>query len=97
MMGHTCSRAGNPEQGVHHGRVYHYSGGLTVLPTTRRPERAAALTAIGVDHVIGDDGEIAPKVRAIIPTGVEVALELVGTPTLPDTLHATAQLDAVER
>ncbi len=64
--------------------------GLTVLSTTRRPDRAAALTAIGVDHVIVDDGEIAPKVREIAPAGVEVALELVGTPTLPDTLHATA-------
>ena len=64
--------------------------GLTVLSTTRRPERADALTAIGVDHVIVDDGAIAPKVRAIVPAGVELALELVGTPTLPDTLRATA-------
>ncbi|MBV9788175.1 MAG: zinc-binding dehydrogenase [Chloroflexi bacterium] len=64
--------------------------GLTVISTTRRPDRAAVLTALGVDHVIIDDGEIAPKVREIIPAGVEVALELVGTPTLPDTLRATA-------
>jgi NADPH:quinone reductase-like Zn-dependent oxidoreductase len=64
--------------------------GLTILSTTRRPERADVLTAIGVDHVIVDDGEIAPKVRAIVPAGVEAALELVGTPTLPDTLRATA-------
>lgn len=64
--------------------------GLTVLSTTRRADRAAALTAIGVDHVLIDDGEIAPKVRAIVPAGVELALELVGTPTLPDTLRAAA-------
>jgi NADPH:quinone reductase-like Zn-dependent oxidoreductase len=64
--------------------------GLTVLATTRRPERSDALKAIGVDHVVVDDGEIAPKVRAIIPAGVQAALELVGTPTLPDTLRATA-------
>lgn len=64
--------------------------GLTVISTTRRPDRAAVLTALGVDHVIVDDGEIAPKVREIAPAGVEVALELVGTPTLPDTLRATA-------
>jgi NADPH:quinone reductase-like Zn-dependent oxidoreductase len=64
--------------------------GLAVLSTTRRPERAAVLTAIGVDHVIVDNGEIASKVRTIVPAGVEVALELVGTPTLPDTLRATA-------
>jgi NADPH:quinone reductase len=64
--------------------------GLTVLSTTRRPDRAAVLQAIGVDYVIVDDGEIASKVREIVPAGVEVALELVGTPTLPDTLRATA-------
>ena len=64
--------------------------GLTILSTTRRPDRAAVLRAIGVDHVIVDDGEIAPKVREIVPAGVAIALELVGTPTLPDTLRATA-------
>jgi NADPH:quinone reductase-like Zn-dependent oxidoreductase len=64
--------------------------GLTVFSTTRRPDRTAALKAIGVDHVIVDDGAIASKVREIVPAGVEVALELVGTPTLPDTLRATA-------
>jgi NADPH:quinone reductase-like Zn-dependent oxidoreductase len=61
----------------------------TVLATTRQPERAAALRAHGVDHVIVDDGQIASAVRAIVPAGVDAALELVGTPTLPDTLRAT--------
>jgi NADPH:quinone reductase-like Zn-dependent oxidoreductase len=63
--------------------------GLTVLSTTRRPERASVLEGIGVDHVVIDDGEIAAKVRAIVPAGVQVALELVGAGTLPDTLRAT--------
>ena len=64
--------------------------GLTVLSTTRRPDRAAVLTALGVDHIIVDDGAIAATVREKIPGGVSLALELVGTPTLPDTLRATA-------
>jgi NADPH2:quinone reductase len=64
--------------------------GLTVLSTTRRPERAAVLEEIGVDHVVIDDGEIAAKVRALVPAGVQAALELVGARTLPDTLRATA-------
>src|SRR5213082_2488917 len=42
--------------------------GLTILSTTRQPDRVASLEAIGVD----------------------AALELVGTNTLPDTLRATA-------
>lgn len=63
--------------------------GATVLATTRQPERAAALRAHGLDHVIVDDGQVARAVRAIFPGGVDTALELVGTPTLPDTLRAT--------
>lgn len=63
--------------------------GMTVLSTTRNPGRAAALLAIGVEHVLIDDGDIAGQVRAILPGGVDAALELVGTPTLPDTLRST--------
>jgi NADPH:quinone reductase-like Zn-dependent oxidoreductase len=63
--------------------------GATVLATTRQPERAEALRAHGVDHAIVDDGHVARAVRAIVPEGVDAALELVGTPTLPDTLRAT--------
>jgi NADPH:quinone reductase-like Zn-dependent oxidoreductase len=64
--------------------------GLTVLSTTRQPDRVAPLEAIGVDHVLVDDGDVATKARAIVSDGVEAALELVGTNTLPDTLRATA-------
>jgi NADPH:quinone reductase-like Zn-dependent oxidoreductase len=63
--------------------------GLVVISTTRRPDRVAALSEIGVDHPIIDDGAISALVRSIIPGGVDAALELVGTPTLPDTLRAT--------
>lgn len=62
---------------------------MTVIATTRSAAKAAALEAIGVDHVVIDDGDIAAKVRAIIPEGVAGALELVGTPTLHDTLRCT--------
>jgi len=41
--------------------------GLTVLSTTRQPDRVAALEAIGVDHVFLDDGHIAAQARAIVP------------------------------
>lgn len=63
--------------------------GMTVLATTRSPAKAAALEEIGVDHVLIDDGEVAAQVRRIRPDGVDGAIELVGTPTLPDTLRAT--------
>ncbi len=63
--------------------------GLTVAATTRRPDRIGTLEAIGVDHAIVDRGSVAPAVREIAPDGVDSAIELVGTPTLRDTLLAT--------
>lgn len=63
--------------------------GLTVLSTTRSATKADDLTRVGVDHVLLDDGDVARQVRAILPEGVDTALELVGTPSLPDTLRAT--------
>ncbi|MEO1065472.1 MAG: zinc-binding alcohol dehydrogenase family protein [Actinomycetota bacterium] len=62
---------------------------MTVLSTTRNPDRAEVLRQIGVDHPLVDDGEVATQVRDLLPDGVDTALELVGTPTLPDTLRAT--------
>ncbi|GIM94841.1 zinc-binding alcohol dehydrogenase family protein [Paractinoplanes toevensis] len=59
--------------------------GLTVLSTTRNSSKAGALQA---DHVLIDDGDVAAQVRRIYPDGVDKALELVGTPTLPDTLRS---------
>jgi NADPH2:quinone reductase len=63
--------------------------GATVFATTRQPERLEILREHGVDHPLRDDGDIAKQVREIAPEGVDAALELVGTPTLPDTLKAT--------
>ena len=62
---------------------------MTVLSTTRNPHRADTLRSIGVDHPLVDDGNVATQVRSIFPDGVDAALELIGTPTLPDTLRAT--------
>ncbi len=63
--------------------------GATVLSTTRQPERADALRTHGVDYPLVDTGEVAPLARELFPDGVDAALELVGTPTLPDTLAST--------
>lgn len=64
--------------------------GLTVLSTTRSQSKAAALRAVGVTHVLIDDGQVARQVRELYPEGVNGAIELVGTPTLPDTLASVA-------
>ncbi|TDD61700.1 NADPH:quinone reductase [Kribbella antibiotica] len=60
--------------------------GLSVVSTTRRLDRTDKLTTLGVDHVVLDTGAVAEQVRKIVPGGVDVALELVGAPTLADTL-----------
>jgi len=65
--------------------------GCTVLATTRKPAKAALLKAAGVDHVLIDDGNIEPKVRAIVPHDVAGVVELVGIEkTILDCLHCTA-------
>jgi NADPH:quinone reductase-like Zn-dependent oxidoreductase len=61
--------------------------GATVLATTRSASKAAALEKHGVVPIV-DDGRVAVPVRARHPAGVDAALELVGTLTLPDTLRA---------
>jgi NADPH2:quinone reductase len=63
--------------------------GATVWSTTRSPEKAEALARLGVDHILIDDGNVAAQVRSLRPDGVDGAIELVGTPTLPDTLRST--------
>jgi NADPH:quinone reductase-like Zn-dependent oxidoreductase len=62
--------------------------GMTVLSTTRNPGKTDSLTRIGVDHVLIADGDVSQQVRQILPSGVDSALELVGTSTLHDTLRA---------
>jgi NADPH2:quinone reductase len=64
------------------------SRGMTVLSTTRNPDRSELLRSVGVDHVIIDTGEVAAAVREIVPAGVDGAIELVGTNVMKDTLRA---------
>jgi NADPH:quinone reductase len=61
----------------------------TVLATTRSEAKAGALREGGADHVVVDDGAIAARVRELVPGGVDGTLELIGTPTLRDSLQAT--------
>ena len=65
--------------------------GAAVAVTTRRPEREAMLRKNGADHVFIDNGELANSVRRVFDGGVDRVLELVGTTTLLDSLHAAAR------
>lgn len=60
--------------------------GLTVIATTRNANSIDKLKTMGADHVVIDDGAIQEKVRAIVPQGVDNAIEVVGVATIKDTL-----------
>ncbi|GAA4454565.1 zinc-binding alcohol dehydrogenase family protein [Nibrella saemangeumensis] len=60
--------------------------GLTVIATTRNPQKVQALQKQGARHVLIDNGALNEQVRAIFPAGVDKVLELVGTSTLKDSL-----------
>ncbi len=64
--------------------------GLTVLATTRNPDKKELLISNGADHVLIDNGNIYPKVKAIFPGGVAKVLELVGATSLKDSLQCAA-------
>ena len=60
--------------------------GLTVIATTRNTDSIDKLKSMGADHIVIDDGAIHEKVKAIVPRGVDNALEIVGAVTVKDTL-----------
>jgi NADPH:quinone reductase-like Zn-dependent oxidoreductase len=60
--------------------------GLTVISTTRKPEKEQYLKANGADLVIIDNGNIKEIVKNLFPNGVDKVLELIGTRTLKDSL-----------
>lgn len=62
--------------------------GLTVISTTRNPEKKQALLNNNADYVIIDNGEINLQVKELFPEGVTKVLELVGTKTLKDSLKS---------
>jgi NADPH:quinone reductase len=62
--------------------------GAQVIATTRNPERFATLTSIGAHATLLEGKDLAKRVRELYPSGVNAALELVGTSTLLDTLTA---------
>jgi NADPH:quinone reductase-like Zn-dependent oxidoreductase len=57
--------------------------GIEVAATTRRPDKADAVRAVGVDHVLVGDA----SVRAIWPDGPDRVLDLVGASTVLDSLR----------
>ena len=66
------------------------SKGLTIISTTRNPDKEEALLENGADHVVIDTGSINEQVKELFPRGVNKVLELIGTRTLKDSLKCIA-------
>jgi len=64
--------------------------GLTVISTTRNPNKKQALIDNGADHVVIDEGSLNEQLREIYPNGVNKVLDLIGTRTLKDSLKCIA-------
>lgn len=62
--------------------------GCRVLATSRREAGLEVLAGRGLEPA-PDDGDVAGRVRELVPDGVDGVLELVGVPTLRDSLLAT--------
>jgi NADPH:quinone reductase-like Zn-dependent oxidoreductase len=60
--------------------------GAHVIATTRNSKREQSLTALGAKQVVLEGPEMARRVRALYPHGIDAVLELVGNSTLLDSL-----------
>lgn len=64
--------------------------GITIISTTRNPDKEDALKKNGADFVIIDNGSVSKAVKNLFPDGVDKVLELIGTRTLKDSLKCIA-------
>ncbi len=61
--------------------------GLKVISSSRSEAKADVLKTAGADEVVIDAGNVAERVRALHPEGVDRVLDLIGTTTLLDSLQ----------
>lgn len=64
--------------------------GLTVISTTRNPDKKQPLLDNGADYVMIDNGRVSDQVKQLFPAGVNKVLELIGTTTLKDSFKSIA-------
>ena len=62
--------------------------GCTILATSRNPARFSLLQDLGATHALAEGPDLARRVRALYPGGVDRVLDLVGNSTVLDSLAA---------
>jgi len=80
-------RGGTSSVGMAAASIAH-GHGVEIAATTRRPEKAGALSAAGVDHVLLDDGG---SPNTPWPAGPSHVLDLVGASTVVDSLRLVSR------
>jgi NADPH:quinone reductase-like Zn-dependent oxidoreductase len=85
--GRLLIRGGTSSVGMAAASIAH-GHGVEVAATTRRPEKAGALSAAGVDHVLLDGGG---SPHTPWPAGPSHVLDLVGAGTVVDSLRLVAR------
>jgi len=63
------------------------TGGVTVLASTRDPQRQALLESLGCDEVLVEQPGLGKTFRAEHPHGVDSVMDIVGNTTLLDSLQ----------
>jgi len=66
------------------------NSGLTVIATTRNPDKKDMLISNGANHILIDNGDLSHAVRTLYPLGINKVLELIGTSTLKDSLNCAS-------
>lgn len=79
-------RGGTSSVGMLATQIAHQVG-LTVIATTRNPQKEKVLLENGASYVLIDDGNLKNKVQTLFSQGIDKVLELVGTSTLKDSLE----------
>lgn len=84
--------AGSSGVGTAAIQIARYVGANPVLATTRTPAKAAALRALGAHEVLDtrEAGWVDAATRATAGRGIDVIIDHVGGPMLPDNIRALA-------
>jgi NADPH:quinone reductase-like Zn-dependent oxidoreductase len=69
--------------------------GAEVIATTRDPEKVDRMRALGIHHVVIDNDNLVSAVTAIVPGGTDLAIDMLGTASLAETLRCVRDFGLV--
>ncbi|MCH8620915.1 zinc-binding dehydrogenase [Undibacterium sp. TS12] len=64
------------------------NAGVSIIATTRSPEKAEQLTSLGARQVILERGQITQDIRDLYPQGLDAVLDLIGNSSILDSLRS---------